>query len=987
MLSVSIYAQATAIRAEPKPKPEVQVLLDQGDAFAKTFLMDEALKSYAMALKKADELDDNEGRGWAWEDRGIALYKQGKLDEAGDCFGQAKGFYAKANDGKNEMGMLGNMAIILDNTGHPDKAKPIYLQLLQAYRNQKDKVGVTRMLINLAILDDGIDESEEMVKYAREALILSQEIGRHDLEISSLDMIASYQDHVNNPAEAMATYAQIIERSKQYNLKPQEAAAWISQGVINRMQGNLLPALDCIQHGLKLRIETKDQRHEATALSALSVVYALLGQSRLAVEDFKKAAVISHQLGDRPNEANELLNLGVCLDQANRSDEAIPPLLAAITLARETGSKSILAAGNGTLGAIYRKKHEYMAAEHCLNLAVKGLHEIGQTENEASTIDGLANIYTIQGKYPQAMANYRQALEMYKAVGNRRFAANTRGNMAWSLVHQGKLQEAAATYKQCLQEGEDVRSNLGASAEGQSALFGEMQDIYQSYISLLVKRGQINEAFALAQKTKARSLMDMLNGGKVSLQQEMTQPERDEEHQLRIKADQLNAAMVKEGAQNEVGAKKRYSVLRASLETAENQLAAFTQRLFAVHPELRRKRSAGTASLAQIGTAIPADTALLEFVYGTDPLVFVVTTKNHVATVSATPLNLTGDNLLLAYAALRDSVADPKKPYQTSAKKLYSALIKPLEARLRGTSRLVICPDGSLWDIPFATLYHEKFLAERFEITYAYSATAAEAAFKPHHPSSPANSLLVLANPNFGGAQRFGDNPLIPGQRPIEPPSRPIEPPSRPIEPPSRDLGVALLSGIVELPGTQMEADNLTRLFPHATVLTGDKAQESAFVQNAGKYRYLHIASHAFFNDASPMLSSIVLALPNAPGTDGYLTARELFDLKLNADLVVLSACNTARGEKRSGDGIVGLSWALFAAGAPTQVISQWSVDDRATATLMTRFYTQLKNGKSKGAALRSASLSLMRGKTAGNDPKWQHPYYWAPFILLGDWR
>lgn len=191
-------------------------------------------------------------------------------------------------------------------------------------------------------------------------------------------------------------------------------------------------------------------------------------------------------------------------------------------------------------------------------------------------------------------------------------------------------------------------------------------------------------------------------------------------------------------------------------------------------------------------------------------------------------------------------------------------------------------------------------------------------------------------------------------------------------------------AGIVDLPGTQREADAVAKLYPNAKVFTRGKAQESAFVKEAGKYRYLHLASHAFFNDASPMLSSIVLATPADSSQDGYLTAREIFDLRLNADLVVLSACNTARGEKRSGDGIVGLSWALFAAGAPAQVVSQWSVDDRATATLMTRFYGNMKAGQSKGLALRNASASLRK---PGNDPKWKHPYYWAPFIILGDWR
>ena len=194
---------------------------------------------------------------------------------------------------------------------------------------------------------------------------------------------------------------------------------------------------------------------------------------------------------------------------------------------------------------------------------------------------------------------------------------------------------------------------------------------------------------------------------------------------------------------------------------------------------------------------------------------------------------------------------------------------------------------------------------------------------------------------------------------------------------------------IVALPGTQREADALKRLFPSATLLRGKAAQESTAKQVAHQFRYLHFATHGFFNDASPLLSSLVLVAPISPGSslatpnnggnteDGFLTAREIFDLDLSAEMVVLSACNTARGVQRTGDGVIGLTWALFVAGCPTQVVSQWSVDDASTATLMTNFYGNLVSKKlGKGAALRQASQALM------NDPKHQHPYYWAPFVL-----
>jgi CHAT domain-containing protein len=170
--------------------------------------------------------------------------------------------------------------------------------------------------------------------------------------------------------------------------------------------------------------------------------------------------------------------------------------------------------------------------------------------------------------------------------------------------------------------------------------------------------------------------------------------------------------------------------------------------------------------------------------------------------------------------------------------------------------------------------------------------------------------------------------------------------------------------------------------FPDAVTYTGGEAQEATAKREGGAFHYLHFATHGLLNDAAPLMSSIVLAQPPPDSEeDGFLTAREIFDLTWPADMVVLSACNTAQGEKRGGEGVVGLSWALFVAGAPTQVLSQWAVADESTAVMMGQFYEHLQKGQEKAAALRAAALALK------NDGAHEHPYYWAPFILMGDWR
>jgi CHAT domain-containing protein len=212
---------------------------------------------------------------------------------------------------------------------------------------------------------------------------------------------------------------------------------------------------------------------------------------------------------------------------------------------------------------------------------------------------------------------------------------------------------------------------------------------------------------------------------------------------------------------------------------------------------------------------------------------------------------------------------------------MYRLLLPPAATRqLAGKKRLIVCPDGPLWDVPFAALNDgKKFLLERYELAYAYSATGAQATLLARtgkKRTKPTGTLLALANPDFGDGKRFGDNPLIPGQRPVDMPSRPVDMPSRPVDMPSRPVdmpsrpvdmpsrAISMLRGgrIVPLLGTEREAKALRSDFKNAAIYTGEAAQEAVAKREAGKYRYVHLASHAFFNDAAPLLSSILLANP-----------------------------------------------------------------------------------------------------------------------------
>src|SRR5262249_30901940 len=282
--------------------------------------------------------------------------------------------------------------------------------------------------------------------------------------------------------------------------------------------------------------------------------------------------------------------------------------------------------------------------------------------------------------------------------------------------------------------------------------------------------------------------------------------------------------------------------------------------------------------------------------------------------------------------------------------------LKPAAPELDARSNLIIVPDGVLWELPFQALQSrpDHFLLEDHSISYAPSLTAliemsrlTRGRRAPDHTAS----LLALANPA-------------------------IRPDSK-----AYVKGASMGAKLAPLPQAETQVRLIGKLYGPARskVYIGADATEDRLKAEAGNCQILHIAGHGIVNNTSPMYSQILLSRADTSDDDGILEAWEIMKLDLKADLAVLSACETARGRVRSGEGIIGLSWAFFVAGCPSTVVSQWSVDAESTTELLVEFHRNLLAAKNKAAALRQAELRLLRSRD------YSHPFYWAPFVVMGD--
>jgi CHAT domain-containing protein len=414
---------------------------------------------------------------------------------------------------------------------------------------------------------------------------------------------------------------------------------------------------------------------------------------------------------------------------------------------------------------------------------------------------------------------------------------------------------------------------------------------------------------------------------------------RAEEAKARVLMNLLVRGGVDERASMTSAEVAEQTVLRKRLGTANAlvEYRQFRRTLYENHPELAlRSADFEAANLSELVALLPdSKTALLDYFFVSGGVALFVIRENSATDRTpriATHLIPDPQHTLEAEARrYREMLASRDAGYKSVARRLYNRLIAPAAADLAGTTGWIVSPDGALWDVPFEALVDSegRHVIETRTVTLAPSLTAALTIHQRSHPASADSvALLALGNP---------------------------------------------LPAAVPLPDAAREAAEIGAGFPRgsAVILTGRSATAKAFADRAGSAGIVHLAAHASLNDIDPLSSSVRL------GTE-EISALDLMSFHLRADLVVLSACETARGGTGGGEGAMGMGWALAAAGASSSVLSLWKIDSAASREFMTAFYRNLAS-KGKAGALRQAGLEMLRA------PAYRHPFYWAAFTLQGD--
>ncbi len=829
---------------------------------------------------------------------------------------------------------------------------------------------------NRGRLEDAVGQLEALAAAAR---TLDPDSRLHAEALSELGIAVQYRGDL---ATAEARQRQALEIYQRLGIRDRSLGqARMGLGIIASNRGALTKAAEHFRSAHEIFEETAPSTpFEAWSLNGLGNVAASLGDHDTAEQYFHRVLAIYEATSSLQGVASTWSNLGSVANARGELDVAIGHYEKALAAFESHSPDSRETARiRGNLGGLRAKVGDLDMARELLDhsLAWYQANAPGSLRH-AEKLFQRSRVAHLEGELGAAESYFLQTLEIQRRLApGSLYLASTLHAIGALRRDQGKLLEARDTFHQAIAAFETQKSRLTSRDQDAASFAERFSPLYKDLIDLLVELGEAGEAFGVLERYRAQGLLAMLGARDLLLDQELP-PElaRRRRSLARIYDDtQARLAGLDDSAEP-----AEVEKLLAELRSLQQQRAALAAEVLEAAPRLGHATSPQPLDAAAAARALDPGTLLLSYVVLPEASYLFVLGAGGAASLDAASLDAVDLEVLalgVGEEPLRREVEVLRRLVQSpraieargglarSSQALYRWLVEPVAARVAGAERLLIVPDGPLHALPFAVLADQAddsgdgFLAARKPLHSAVSVTVYDL-LKAIRPSRPRPSRVVaFGDPHYARAAGVPT------------------------------AGANARGALRPLPATRAEVESLAGLFPDARVYLGATATEEQAKAVGGEARILHFACHGAVDHRFPLDSYLALSQPDAEGEaeNGLLQAWEIFEqLRLDADLVTLSACETGLGREIGGEGLIGLTRAFQYAGARSVVASLWGVSDQSTGALMARFYGYLKSGMAKDEALRAAQLDLLRGD-AGETFDASHPFYWAAFQLIGDWR
>ncbi len=922
-----------------------------------------ALECHERVLRMREEVGDRAGMARALANMGNVHGSIGNHAKALECFEGALRLNEALGNRAAMAGSLTGMGNVHAALRDYTKALDCQARALGLLEGEQDRARIATIHWNMGSIHRDLGDPEMALEHFGRALEVYTELGNRVEEAQALLRIAALHRSLYDYPKALHFYELARSTNEALGNRSTVASTLVSMGIVHRAVSDYPGALECYRKALGLFELLGDRTGVATVLGNMGSAHLHSCAYAAAIECHERSLALGEELGSRALITNALGNIGGVHLTLGDDEKALRFLERAHKQAEEVADRRLAATALGNIGLIHHRRGDHAIALECQEKSRKIAEEIGDRHAASRALHAMAGIHRARRDLPKALECLQADLALDQALGDR--AGVSMALCAIANVHydQGSFARAIEFHEQSFAAAEaiDARSAMAHALWGLSSarlalgdpasavadarravrLAGELATglaeeegararevfagLFDDGAEAALRLGDPAEVCFFLESGRAATLLESL-GGRDALYAS-TVPESLRVEEAEARAEEARAAA------------RRRAALAASglgaLREANAALAAAQERVAEVIARIQRQAKAASSvvypsadRVEVLAAHVRADEALVLYgLLSTSAVALIVTDRG----ARVVPL---GEKSAIENACRGDVV-----PVVDLLRKL---VVAPLGLS-EGTRRLLVSPAGPLACVPFSLLVGDR------EVAYVPSGTTYGALLDEAHAGG--DGVLAVGDPVYEGESRFTVAKAV-------------------------HRGAARLR---RLPASGEEAGCVGDV-----VLVRENATEARIRERlAGRprWRALHLACHGLVDAEHPMLSS--LALTATGEDDGFLTALEVFRCRIPADLAVLSACETAKGKVYRAEGIVGLTRAFMAAGAPRVLVSLWKVDDDATKALMVKFY-ELWNPKdgSKGLACATA-LKRAQEFVAGHE-KWKHPRYWAAWQLWG---
>jgi len=965
-------------------KAEGDRLFNQGIQQYQVSQYQAAIVSWEQSLQIYREINDLNGEGASLGNLGSVHDSLGQYQKAIDFHQQSLEIKKQTGNRIGEGISLGNLGKAYFELGQYQKAIDFHQQSLVITRQIGDRSGEGNSLGNLGNVYNRLGLYQKAIDFHQQSLVINKQIGDRIGEGNSLGNLGNIYLELSQYQKAIDFYQQSSVITRQIGDRKREGALLGNLGNVYNRLGLYQKAIDFHQQSLVIKKQIGDRNGEGNSLGNLGNAYLNLGQYQKAIDFYQQFLVISRQIGDRNGEGNSLGNLGNAYLNLGQYQKAIDFYQQSLVISKQIGDRNGEGNALSSLGNAYFKIRQYQKAIDFHQQSLVITRQIGVRYGEAISLHNLGAVFKNLGQYQKAIDFFQQSLAIERLIGNRAGEATSLHNLGAVFKDIKQPAIAITFYKQAVNTFEPIRKDIRElPKEIQNSYKETVADSYRQLADLLLQQDRVMEALQVLDLLKVQDLQDFLKDVKgndrTALGVEMLPQEQkflDEFNAIQDRAVKLGGELTELRKLQTLtpSQQQRLNEIEQIQQQVNQQLIAHlqsdsTKTLIAQLQQTAAKQNTNLNAYKDLSARVQRlgqGTALFY------PLIL----DNRIELVLFIPnqppihrsVNIKQTELEAEIKTFRQQLEAQSPNIETTANELYKKLIAPIEPDLKAAKiqTIVYAPDGQMRYVPLAALHDGKqWLVERYLINNVTAVSLTNLDPNPNQQSQ------VLAGAFEKGKYSFTVNDKS--------------------------------YNFNGLPFAGKEVTDLAKTIPNTVKLVDNEFSRAKVLPNMKTSNIIHLATHAAFVEGSPDNSFILL------GNGDRINLREVSEWDLpNVTLVVLSACQTALGGNLgNGIEILGFGYQLQRAKVRAAIASLWTVSDGGTQQLMSAFYTAIKTGKvSHAEALRQAQVALitgnyealgaprgefvsveprLRAKPSSAPTKLTHPYYWAPFIMIGN--